>query len=253
VNLGATINTAATDFVPAFSEDGHRMFFASDRPGGSGLQDIWQSYRSDVHDDFGWQTPTNLGPALNSTADDNASTYFDNAGHPQLIFGSGRLGGAARDLFLSQLQSDGTWGPPTLIPELSGPTTENRPTIRRDGLEIFFYSDRLGGSGGTDLWTATRATVDDPWSTPVNLGPTVNSSGTDQHAYLSADATTLVFSSSRTGGSGGLDLWMTTRAQIFPTTKDECKNGGFERFGIYKNQGDCVSYVATNGSNQPAG
>ena len=37
---------------------------------------------------------------MNSTADDNASTYFDNSGHPQLIFGSGRLGGAARDLFL---------------------------------------------------------------------------------------------------------------------------------------------------------
>ena len=45
---------------------------------------------------------------------------------------------------------------------------------------------------------------------------------------------------------------MTTRAQIFPTTKDECKNGGFERFGIFKNQGDCVSYVATGGNNPPA-
>jgi hypothetical protein len=44
---------------------------------------------------------------------------------------------------------------------------------------------------------------------------------------------------------------MATRDQIFPTTKDDCKNSGWERFGIYKNQGDCVSYVATNGSNAP--
>ena len=44
---------------------------------------------------------------------------------------------------------------------------------------------------------------------------------------------------------------MTTRAQIFPTTKDECKNDGLERFGIFKNQGDCVSYVATGGNNAP--
>jgi hypothetical protein len=248
VNLGATINTTSTEFVPAFSEDGHSMFFASDRLGGSGGQDIYESYRPDVHDDFGWQAPTNLGAALNSGADDNASTYFDNGGHPQLIFGSGRLGGAARDLFLSSLQSDGTWGAPTLIPELSSPTTENRPTIRQDGLEIFFYSDRLGGSGSSDLWTATRPTVDAPWSTPVNLGATVNSSSVDQHPYLSADARTLVFSSNR---SGGFDLWMTTRAQIFPTTMDECKNGGFERFGIFKNQGDCVSYVVTGGSKPP--
>ena len=251
MDLGATVNTAATEFVPAFSEDGHWMFFASDRAGGSGGQDIYESYRVDVHDDFGWQAPSNLGAALNSSADDNASTYFDNDGHPQLIFGSGRLGGAARDLFLSNLQADGTWGPSTLIPELSSPSTENRPTIRRNGLEIFFYSDRPGGSGSSDLWTATRATVDSPWSTPVNLGATVNSSSVDQHPYLSSDGTTLVFSSNRPGGSGGFDLWMTTRAQIFPVTKDECKNDGFERFGIFKNQGDCVSYVASGGTNTP--
>jgi hypothetical protein len=46
---------------------------------------------------------------------------------------------------------------------------------------------------------------------------------------------------------------MTSRAQIFPTTKDECKQDDWQRFGIYKNQGDCVSYVATDGNNPPAG
>jgi hypothetical protein len=80
----------------------------------------------------------------------------------------------------------------------------------------------------------------------------VNSTATELHPYLSADATTLVFGSSRTGSIGGsTDIYMTTRAQIFPATKDECKNGGWERFGIFMNQGDCVSYVATNGTNPP--
>jgi hypothetical protein len=36
-----------------------------------------------------------------------------------------------------------------------------------------------------------------------------------------------------------------------PTTTDECKNGGWKIFGIFKNQGDCVSYVATDGKNPP--
>lgn len=36
-----------------------------------------------------------------------------------------------------------------------------------------------------------------------------------------------------------------------PTTKEECKQGEFRRFGIFKNQGDCVSFVATNGKNEP--
>ncbi len=257
VDLGSTINSPSRDFVPAFSSDGHWMYFASDRPGGfepaagTPTADIYQSYRADIHDDFGWQAPTNVGAGVNTAASDNGEGYFDNAGHPQLFFGSDRLGPAGRpDLYVSDLQADGSWGPAALIPALSSPSTEVGPTLRFDGLEIFFYSNRVG-SAGTDLWTATRADLDALWSTPVNLGPTVNSITNDTHPYLSADGQTLVFSSTRSGGSGSSDLWMTTRAPIFPTTKDECKNGGFERFGIFENQGDCVSYVATGGTNSP--
>jgi hypothetical protein len=36
-----------------------------------------------------------------------------------------------------------------------------------------------------------------------------------------------------------------------PTTKDQCKNGGWRAYGVFKNQGDCVSFVATKGKNQP--
>jgi hypothetical protein len=38
-----------------------------------------------------------------------------------------------------------------------------------------------------------------------------------------------------------------------PTDKDQCKNGGWRNFGVFKNQGDCVSFVATGGKNPPAG
>src|SRR2546426_5514195 len=50
-------------------------------------------------------------------------------------------------------------------------------------LEIFLSSDvsgRVGGIGSQDLWVSTRATTLDPWSTPVNLGPTVNSTAFDR-------------------------------------------------------------------------
>jgi hypothetical protein len=39
----------------------------------------------------------------------------------------------------------------------------------------------------------------------------------------------------------------------FPTSPDECKNGGWQGYGVFKNQGDCVSYLATQGGNPPAG
>ena len=38
-----------------------------------------------------------------------------------------------------------------------------------------------------------------------------------------------------------------------PTSKDDCKKGGWQAFGVFKNQGDCVSWVATGGKNPPAG
>jgi hypothetical protein len=44
-----------------------------------------------------------------------------------------------------------------------------------------------------------------------------------------------------------------TDAQPFPTSKEQCKNGGWRSYGVFKNQGDCVSYVATKGKNQPSG
>jgi hypothetical protein len=41
-------------------------------------------------------------------------------------------------------------------------------------------------------------------------------------------------------------------APPLPTTKEQCKNGGWKTYGVFKNQGDCVSFVATGGKNQPA-
>jgi Tol biopolymer transport system component len=89
VNLGASINTAANDFVPAFSRDGHWMFFASTRPGGYGMADVWASWRPQTHNDFGWEAPINLGANVNSAFNDNGVGYFENddRGAPQLFSG----------------------------------------------------------------------------------------------------------------------------------------------------------------------
>jgi hypothetical protein len=42
-------------------------------------------------------------------------------------------------------------------------------------------------------------------------------------------------------------------APPLPASKDQCQNGGWQTFGVFKNQGDCVSFVATGGKNPPAG
>jgi hypothetical protein len=42
-----------------------------------------------------------------------------------------------------------------------------------------------------------------------------------------------------------------TDAPPLPTSMEQCKNGGWQTYGIFKNQGDCVSFVATGGKNPP--
>ena len=160
----------------------------------------------------------NLGPGVNSAADDNGPSYFENEedGSPQLYFGSSRAGGlGAADIYVSEQMADGSFGPAVLVTELSSASNENDPSIRHDGLEIFFHSNRTGSIGtALDLWVATRESTLDPWSTPVNLGSPVNIASQEQNAYLSSDGKTLFFSSDRPGGFGGLDLYMTTRTKL---------------------------------------
>jgi Tol biopolymer transport system component len=219
VNIGS-LNTTFDEGNPAFSRDGRSLFFQSKRLPSSGGIDIWVAQRNDPRDDFGWQPPVNLGPAVNSAADDNGPTYFEDIarGTRQLYFGSSRPGGpGSADIYVSEQMADGSFGQAMLMTELSSPKNENRPSIRRDGLEIFFQSDRTGSIGTVaDLWVATRGSTLDAWSTPLNLGDTINTASVEQNAYLSSDGTTLFFASDRPGGFGGLDLYMSVRTLPTP-------------------------------------
>src|SRR3990170_101927 len=215
VNVGPTINTASDETIPALSRDGHWLLFNSNRPGGFGDIDLWVSLREHVHDDFDWQTPVNLGGGVNSAFIDAGASYFENDdfGVPLLFFTSNRPGGIGNlDIYVSAQLPDGSFGAADLIEEVSSPAIDQRPAIRFYGLELFITSDRPGGFGANDLWVSTRERVSDPWSTPVNLGPTVNSLQGEIQAYIASDRQTLFFVSNRPGGFGGADLWMTTRA-----------------------------------------
>jgi len=217
-NLGAPVNTSVDEGNPALSRDGHFLFFQSIRTGGFGGIDLWVSYREHTHDDFDWQPAVNLGPGVNSASDDNAPSYFENdeLGVAQLYFVSSRPGGlGGQDIYLSNQTLDGSFGPAVLVSDLSTPSTDSRPSIRFDGLEIVFQSNRPGSfSAALDLWAATRESALDSWSTPVNLGSPLNTTSIDNNANLSSDRLTLFFSSDRPGGFGGLDLYVTTRTKL---------------------------------------
>ena len=217
-NLGPLVNSAGHDRSPAFSVDGHLLFFHSDRPGGYGLGDIYMSRRQQTHDDFGWGSPIILGTRVNTSANDASPMYLQQVedGPVNLYFARGP-DGVTLDIYAASVTRDGETNAPALpVPELNVAVTgvtDAHPTVSRDGMELLFYSNRPGGVGDTDLYVATRRSIHSSWSTPRNLGPTVNTPFRDNSPTISFDGSTLVFSSNRPGGLGASDLWMSTRTK----------------------------------------
>jgi hypothetical protein len=73
---------------------------------------------------------------------------------------------------------------------------------------LFFASYTLKGRlGQDDIWVTTRLTKDEDWGPPVNLGPSINTSGYERSPRLSPEGCTLYFASNRPGGFGDYDIW----------------------------------------------
>lgn len=217
MNLGPSVNTASSDAAPALSRDGHWLFFLSNRPG-SMSSDIWVSWREHVHDDFGWEAPVNLGPGVNTAGFEGGPSYFanDHLGAPQLYFNHNpapvNTGG---DIYVSEQASDGSFGPASPVVALNSLTSDQRPSIAHDGLEIYFFSDRPGSSS-EDIWFSTRENVLAPWSPPTNLGSPINTGAAERHPLIVSHGRTewLYFARNvATPPAIDLDLFVSTRTR----------------------------------------
>ena len=82
----------------------------------------------------------------------------------------------------AQAANFSAWGGAQKIDEISGnsselntPFMDGCPIQSPDGLSLYMASTRPGGLGLLDIWVAHRASTDDPWGAPENLGEPVNS------------------------------------------------------------------------------
>jgi Tol biopolymer transport system component len=164
------------------------------------------SHREHTDDDFAWEAPTNLGPNVNSAAFDAGSSLL----RPEFYFTSTRDNAPNLDIYVSRVEGD-VFGPATRVDELSSPDNDQRPSVRFDGREIFFSSNRGMADGTQNIWVSTRQGRGHPWTSPVMLGPEINGPFFDQQPSISWDGRTLFFTSNRPGGAGGFDLYMSTR------------------------------------------
>jgi outer membrane protein OmpA-like peptidoglycan-associated protein len=111
--------------------------------------------------------------------------------------GPGTLGG--EDLYVSFRQNDGSWKDPmNLGPTLNSSSYEVSPFLSPNMDTLYFTSDRPGGFGDGDVYYSIR--LDDSWanwSTPINLGPVINTPRFD--AFFIRTGNTVYWSSNREG------------------------------------------------------
>lgn len=207
--------------------------------------------------DFTFGNPINLGSIVNSSSVDWMPSL--SADGLTLYFGSRRGGGfGEEDIYVTtrETTTDPWEEPSNLGPPVNTSNWEQGPSISTDGLTLYFSSyNRPGGSGGDDIYVTTRATTDDHWSTPVNLGSKVNSSAHDWAPSISADGLELFFGSTRSGGYGGYDLWVTRRETINDEWGSPVNLGGTVN-SAHKTHGMSISHdglLLFFSSNRPGG
>jgi WD40-like Beta Propeller Repeat len=215
--LGEPVNSAADDFCPTpVGKNG--LFFVSREalPGACGQGDIYFTRRTGA---AGWAEPERLlcapaGP--NSALDEQGPSWVDVngklRGKKMLYFSrSSATPAVAGEIFVSEREKGARFGPAIAVAALNDATANDiQPNVRADGLEVVFSSNRAGGAGAQDIWIATRASLDAPWSTPTNLGSVVNTTSAESRPSLSRDGNQLLFGRAP-GPEGMSDVYVTTR------------------------------------------
>ncbi|WP_299821485.1 OmpA family protein [uncultured Pontibacter sp.] len=116
------------------------------------------------------------------------------------------------NIYISE-RSNGEWQTPVSISSnINTNANEGAATISGDGKTLVFTScSRPDGIGDCDLYISFR--TGNEWSKPKNMGTAVNSKAWDSQPSLSADGRTLYFTSTRGGGIGKEDIWVTYQSE----------------------------------------
>ncbi|RIJ42109.1 hypothetical protein D1627_07505 [Pontibacter oryzae] len=114
------------------------------------------------------------------------------------------------NIYVSQRSGEEWQRPLPISTNINTPANEGAATISGDGKTLVFTScNRPDSQGDCDLYISFRTGSE--WSRPQNMGKTVNSKAWDSQPSLSADGRTLYFTSTRGGGNGKEDIWVTYR------------------------------------------
>jgi len=247
-NLEA-INTPSAEYSPVFQSN--ELYFTSSRGNGKVYEatgtpytDIYKVNSRGANVDLA--TLEALPPSINDAIRNEGCITFTPDGKT-MVFAKGntdkKKGGVDVDLYISRLRNN-VWSEPTplnintqfkneLDPEARKFSWDSSPSFSPDGRTLYFASNRKGGYGGTDLYSAQMDSRG-RFSRVRNLGPEINTPGDEMFPYVAEDGK-LYFASDGHPGYGELDLFVVKRANGKTVIENlgQPVNSNGDDFGIF--------------------
>ncbi len=210
------INTPAAEYAPTYNNK--EIYFTSNRDGGkiykatgTAFTDIYKVKMDGTKILPG--TEEMLDELINTDDVNEGSVTFSSDG-TLMIFArgnSGRKKGTQEvNLYMTRYRA-GSWSAPELL-NINDPNSwDSTPAFSRDGRTLYFASNRAGGYGSIDLYSATMD-ANGRFRNVKNMGKDINTEGDEMFPWVSADGK-LYFASSGHPSLGGLDLFVAVRKE----------------------------------------
>ncbi len=208
VNLGDSINSADAEYFPSLTIDGEKLIFTRNLAGHN--EDFFVSRLVDSQ----WTKAQPLtamsfgqdGQGINSRYNEGAETISQDGKILLFTICDKSDGFGSCDIYYAVNQAAGWTAPRNIGPPVNSPDWDTQPSLSPDQKDLYFVSNRRGGFGGSDIYVS-HLQADGRWSTPENLGDSVNTPGNESSPFIHADNKTLYFASDGRPGVGGVDLY----------------------------------------------
>lgn len=240
VNLGKNINSELNEYAPALTADEGMLLFTRlvptprNSPNRETYNEDFYMSKSDKSD---WLPALNIGKPLNTVFNEGAPSMSADGLTMAYISCVCRDGiQKCCDVFLSARNGDIWTSSVDIGNPVNTPAWESQPSLSADGRILYFVSNRKGGRGGKDIWVS-YLNDDGQWSSPENLGDSINTKYDEISPFIHPDGKTLYFGSNGHIGMGQHDLFLSRIDSAGRWQKPE--NLGYP-INTHKNEGSLI-------------
>ncbi|MDR0815392.1 MAG: OmpA family protein, partial [Bacteroidales bacterium] len=232
-------NGQASEAIPATVTSNKHLSVAGVNPEDGSLQyyrgkkRFGDIYRVEFKESGKTKKDRRISKKISRKASKEGSIAFAENGDAYFI--SDRMGGkGGKDIWYAQKKGKKSFKRPKNLKSINTPLAEEGVFVSPDGNTLYFSSNGYPGMGGFDIYKSKKD-ESGVWGEPVNMGYPINGPDDDLFYRITSDSTYVLFSSKRSGGFGGLDLYVIKKDLRIP----------FELFGDVTDSETGVQIPAT--------